>query len=178
VSNQPRPNAEPPHAKESWRLRRVQRAQPHLDEGQHSWVPLWTIFAVMIVVLVAIGTFLLVWLGSFNRTDSVQSLPLTATPSRTMAAISTAQLVLTPTVVLFATTSTPTTLALTSTRTVPTARPTPGVVRYRVKPGDTLTAIAAKYHVTVRAIMTANRLRSSTIYDGEELTIPVLTPVP
>jgi membrane-bound lytic murein transglycosylase D len=45
-------------------------------------------------------------------------------------------------------------------------------MRYRVRPGDTLTSIAAKYHVSIQAIMVANRLRRDTIYDGEELIIP------
>jgi LysM repeat protein len=45
-------------------------------------------------------------------------------------------------------------------------------VRYRVRPGDTLTSIAAKYRVSIQAIIVANRLRSDTIYDGEELIIP------
>ena len=135
MSNQPRPNAGPPHAKEPWRLRRVQRAQPHLDEGVRSWVPLWTIFAVVIVVLVAVGTFLLLWLSSYNHTESVQSLPLTATPLRTVAAIATDQFATTPTVVLLGTTATPTTLPLSPIHTVPTARPTSRIVRYRVKPG-------------------------------------------
>jgi len=44
---------------------------------------------------------------------------------------------------------------------------------YRVQPGDTLSGIAARYGVSVEAIMAANSLPSrSTIYAGQVLTIP------
>src|SRR5919201_601742 len=44
---------------------------------------------------------------------------------------------------------------------------------YRVQPGDTLISIAARYGVSVDAIVTANSLPSrSTIYAGQVLTIP------
>src|SRR5919204_6858422 len=44
---------------------------------------------------------------------------------------------------------------------------------YRVQPGDTLISIAARYGVSVDAIVTANSLPSrSTIYAGQVLRIP------
>ncbi len=44
---------------------------------------------------------------------------------------------------------------------------------YKVQPGDTLISIAARYGVTVDAIVTANNLPNrSTIYAGQTLTIP------
>src|SRR5438128_1758225 len=44
---------------------------------------------------------------------------------------------------------------------------------YKVQPGDTLISIAARYGVTVDAIVTANSLPSrSTIYSGQVLIIP------
>lgn len=179
MSNPPKKSEPPQHSKEAWRLRRVQRAQPHLDEGERSWVSLWAAFTAVIVVLIAVGTFLVVWLGAFNHTDRVESLPLAASPSRTAATVGTEQFTSTPAPALVPVlTPTATILPLTPSRPVPTVRPTAGVVRYRVKPGDTLTAIAAMYHVTVQAIMTANRLQSDTIYDGQELIIPLPTPVP
>lgn len=45
---------------------------------------------------------------------------------------------------------------------------------YRVKPGDTLGAIASRYNVGVSTIKSANRLKGSTIMAGQELTIPYI----
>lgn len=44
--------------------------------------------------------------------------------------------------------------------------------KYTVQPGDTLSGIAARYGVTVNAIVVANNLPSSAIYSGQVLTIP------
>jgi membrane-bound lytic murein transglycosylase D len=46
-----------------------------------------------------------------------------------------------------------------------------GRVRYRVRPGDTLSAIAARYGTTVEEIKTWNNLSSSRIAAGGLLTI-------
>ncbi len=43
---------------------------------------------------------------------------------------------------------------------------------YKVKKGDTLGAIAAKYKVTVAALRAANGLKSNTIHTGQVLRIP------
>lgn len=44
---------------------------------------------------------------------------------------------------------------------------------YVVQRGDTLNAIARRFGVTVQAIMTANNLRSTAIFTGQSLWIPV-----
>lgn len=44
-------------------------------------------------------------------------------------------------------------------------------IRYRIRPGDTLTGIAAQYGTTVRALRSWNGLRSSWIAAGDHLTI-------
>jgi LysM repeat protein len=49
---------------------------------------------------------------------------------------------------------------------------------YTVKSGDTLSRIAAQYHVTVRAIRSANNLRTDSIKVGQKLKIPVKAPAP
>jgi membrane-bound lytic murein transglycosylase D len=50
--------------------------------------------------------------------------------------------------------------------------------RHRVEPGDTLTSIARKYHVTPRAIAAVNNLESNTELDpGEKLIIPAARPL-
>lgn len=57
-----------------------------------------------------------------------------------------------------------------------TPRPTKTPVRvvyYRVRLGDNLTGIAARFGTTVGAIMRANNLSSSVIYAGQVLVIPV-----
>ncbi len=46
-----------------------------------------------------------------------------------------------------------------------------GRVRYRIKPGDTLTGIAAEYGVTVSELRSWNKLRGSVIAAGSTLTI-------
>jgi LysM repeat protein len=78
----------------------------------------------------------------------------------------------TPTATL---TTTPTiTGTPTSTPTVPpTGTPTPEVTTYIVRPGDTLSTIAAQFDVTVEALMEANGLTNHMIQVGQELIIPV-----
>jgi LysM repeat protein len=46
-------------------------------------------------------------------------------------------------------------------------------VWYRVRPGDSLSELAARYGTTVRAIQRANGLRSTRIFVGQRLCIPV-----
>jgi LysM repeat protein len=49
-------------------------------------------------------------------------------------------------------------------------------ISHTVQPGDTLTTIAAKYNVSIAAIVTANSLPNpDTIYPGQTLRIPVNT---
>lgn len=45
-------------------------------------------------------------------------------------------------------------------------------LEYRIRPGDTLSEIAARFGVTVQAIQAANGLRGTRIIAGEKLTIP------
>jgi len=57
--------------------------------------------------------------------------------------------------------------------------PPPGqTTTYVVQRGDTLSAIARRFGTTVQAIMSANRLTSTTIYVGQRLVIPVGSPPP
>ncbi len=60
----------------------------------------------------------------------------------------------------------------------PTATATPEVTTYIVRPGDTLSLIAAQFRVTVQAIMDANGLTDYVIQVGQELLIPVETGTP
>ena len=60
----------------------------------------------------------------------------------------------------------------------PTPTPVPtaganGVIRHRVREGETLLAIAAQYNVTVEEIQSANNLTDVLIRAGDELIIPV-----
>lgn len=77
-------------------------------------------------------------------------------------------------------TPTPAPPSATLTGVPPTATNTPRptktpvrVVYYRVRLGDNLTGIAARFGTTVGAIMRANNLSSSVIYAGQVLVIPV-----
>jgi LysM repeat protein len=59
--------------------------------------------------------------------------------------------------------------------TAPTAQPSPkpGLQIYKVKPGDTLSAIAARFDTTVSAIVNLNNLRNAnSLTVGQELKIP------
>ena len=49
--------------------------------------------------------------------------------------------------------------------------PGPHGISYRVKPGDTLTAIASQYRTTVHELLSWNRLRDSRIATGNLLTV-------
>ena len=50
------------------------------------------------------------------------------------------------------------------------------VVYHRVRQGDTLSAIASKYGVSVDAIRTANKIRGSLIHPGQDLLITAVPP--
>lgn len=57
--------------------------------------------------------------------------------------------------------------------TTPTKPTTPTTVKYTVKKGDTLYAIAKKYHVTVQQLVSANKLSNANVLRiGQVLTIP------
>lgn len=53
---------------------------------------------------------------------------------------------------------------------------TAGATVHAVKSGETLTSIATRYGVTVRALRTANHLTTDRIVVGQKLTIPIKTP--
>jgi LysM repeat protein len=82
-----------------------------------------------------------------------------------------------PTLVTTPITTTPTvrfTETITFTLATPTVpRGTAAFVRYKVRLGDTLSAIAETYHVSVSSIIRMNGLRTEMIYEGQELLIPV-----
>jgi LysM repeat protein len=168
----------------------VQQAQRHIGEGDRSWVPVWTTFAAVILITIAVGTMLFVWLNGRSGSKGVESVPLVVTPATTLPAggidlgasapAATAQVVSTPTITFLLEVTPTHTIAPshTSSRTPAVNKTTPSVVRYGVKPGDTLTAIAAEYHVSIQAIVDANRLRNDTIYVGQELIIPVTASKP
>ncbi len=69
-------------------------------------------------------------------------------------------------------------LLLLSLTLVPAASAQEGQVIHIVRPGENLYLIAARYNVTVRAIMRANGLRNpNVIYVGQELIIPTATQI-
>ncbi|MBI5031105.1 MAG: LysM peptidoglycan-binding domain-containing protein [Chloroflexi bacterium] len=174
------PKAPPPRGKEAWRFRRVSRAQPHLDEEKPSLPILWMAVGGVILIVVIVGVFVVWRMTSSTPASVVLPTPATFSPTQTvlptkLPSTSTPVSVQTRTLVP----ATPTATAMpTMTPTVPKPTATPSAIRYRVKPGDTLTEIAAQYHVTIRSIMVANNLKNEIIYAGQELIIPRPTPTP
>jgi LysM repeat protein len=54
----------------------------------------------------------------------------------------------------------------------PPATPGASIQRYKVRSGDTLSEIAARFGVTVKAIKAANSLQGNVIRVGQVLIIP------
>lgn len=54
-----------------------------------------------------------------------------------------------------------------------TPSPTPASITYTVRPGDTLSVIAARFGTTVEALREANRLTGDLLRVGDELRIPI-----
>lgn len=156
-SNRPnRPRSKPP---EPWRIERmVQRVPAHLGE-ENSFSPWLVVGAVAVIVLVA---GLLVFFSGVPQTLT-GAVPTALTRTRT------------PRSATIVVTATPE--AETPTFT-PTRRPTPFMVTYTVKSGDTLIDIANKYNVTVDQIRDANNLSNDLIHVGDKLLIPQPTPTP
>lgn len=138
----------------------VQRVPAHLGETARESVSPWIMVAGVILLLIVACAIIFILLGGTSRLGS--SIGVTATPTRTRTA--------TP-----ATTILPITLPATNT---PAPGPTAATIKYKVKLGDNLTAIAAKYKVSIQAIMAANDMKDDTIRIGEELIIPLPTPTP
>jgi LysM repeat protein len=96
----------------------------------------------------------------------------TATPTATSTSTPTASYTPTPTPTSTPT-STPTPTSTSTPTPSPTNTPMPTPIIYTVKRGDTLSAIAAMYGITVEAIAEANGLSVSTILRiGQQLIIP------
>ena len=172
------PKAPPPHGKEAWRFRRVSRAQPHLDEEKRTLPILWLALGAVILIVVIVGV-LVAWRMSSTPAAIVFPTPTMLAPTQTALPTS---IVATATPLASATrTAIPATATSTATATfTPTvAKPTATTIaKYKVKPGDTLSAIAADHHISVQSIMTANGLKNEIIYIGQELIIPTPTPTP
>jgi LysM repeat protein len=171
-------NPQPPQrAKESWRWRGVSRAEPHL--GERNGVPgiLWIILGGVVFVLAILGVLFVRQMGSSTPVPAVIRNSTTIPPSLTA-------LPTTPSPTVQAPSSTPRPISTntphppTSTATATAAKPTAAFAKYRVQPGDTLSAIADKHHVSLRSIILLNGLRNDIIYVGQELIIPLSTPHP
>lgn len=162
MSSQPPVNAPPPQrGKDPWRLRGVHRAEPHLGEDDRSPQVVWAMAAGIVFLLAIVGGAI------FFQARSPAPLP-TSAPSATP----------TPPPTPGSNIASPTFTPAPATAVPTTPRPTAALVRYRVRAGDTLSEIAQKYNVTVRAIQQTNGLKNETIYEGEELVIPVAPPRP
>jgi LysM repeat protein len=138
----------------------VQRVPAHLGEITNDALPPWIVIAGIVLLIVVIGIVAFVLLGGPARLGW-GSAPAISTPTRTPRAV-------TPIVTTIIATPIPS----------PTLGPTPVTVKYRVKAGDSLIEIAARYKTTVQAIKAANNLKDDTIRVGEELIIPLPTPTP
>ena len=165
-----------------WLLRQfVRPVQPHIGEGfafPQSLV-IAGIIALMFVAFIVLYGIAGQALGgsSAPKTKAPGGAPISTTSAT--RALATASPVVTrapggsavPTVA--ATTAPVTVAAPTQAPMGSTAVPTQaGGTKYKVKAGDTLSSIAAKFNVSIQAIMAANNMKSDAIYAGEELIIP------
>lgn len=138
----------------------VQRVPAHLGESTRESVSGWVMLAGVALLLMVVCAVLFILLGGASRLGLGIS-AATATPTRTRL-----------------TTPAVTTLPVTLSVPSPTPTPTVATVKYKVKPGDSLLAIAARYRVSVQAIMAVNNLKDETIRVDQELLIPLPTPTP
>ena len=151
-----------PGRSEPWRHERmVQRVPAHLGETGNDSLPPWIVIAGIVLLVAVVGVVAFILLGGPARLGWGGA-AVTATPTRTPRAV-------TPIV---------TTILATPSAPTPTLGPTPATIKYRVKPGDSLIEIAARYKVSVQAIKNANNLKDDTIRIGEDLIIPLPTPTP
>jgi LysM repeat protein len=147
-----------PGPSEPWRKQHmVQRVPAHLDEA--TGTPRWLVIAGIAVGVVIVCALVFFLLGGSSRLNAF-GVGSTATPTRTRTPAS-------PPITIIP--------AIIPTGT-PTVGPTAVTIRYRVRPGDTLSALADRYHVPVRVIMQANGLKDETIRIGDDLLIPLPTP--
>ncbi len=160
---------------EPWRIKRlVFRAQPHLNEIVTGPMPQRILLAGVVVLMVVAALMLFFWIEAATKTSAKATptlVPSPAAPTRTLAA---------PTAAPAASTPVPTQVRPPTPppSAVPTKAPAATSVKHRVKAGDTLTSLSAKYDVSVQSIMKANNLKNDTIRIGDELTIPLPTRTP
>ncbi len=162
ASERPTPPPAPrPKRTEPWRHERlVQRVPAHLGETMGDSLPPWLVMAGLAMLIVIIGIVAFILFGGPQRLGW-GSAPVPPTRTSTPRAV-------TPIITTIVATPIPS----------PTTGPTPGVIKYRVKPGDTLLEIAVRYKTTVQAIKNANNLKDDIIRVGDELLIPLPTPTP
>ena len=139
----------------------VQRVPAHLGETTGDIVSPWVMVAGVALLILIVCAVLFVLLGGGARFGfGASTNPTPTRPART---------------------ATPAITILTVTLPAPpssTPGPTAASVKYKIKSGDTLIAIAAKYKVSVQSIMAVNGLKDDNIRVGDELTIPLPTPTP
>ncbi|MBI4787317.1 MAG: LysM peptidoglycan-binding domain-containing protein [Chloroflexi bacterium] len=153
-----------------WVLERMlHRAQPHLSEVRPGRLSQSLIIAgVIVVMLIAFG-LLYTWVGRMMDGNGQAAAP-TPAPARSATPLAATRAATAPSLALPTAGATGTLPIATPPSFTPTA--VPAQAKYRVKAGDTLSAIAATYGVSVQAIKNANGLQSDTIRIGEELVIP------
>jgi len=159
TQERPTPPSRPGGKNESWRVERmVQRVPAHLGETTPESVSPWIMVAGIGLLALVVCAVLFFLLGGTSRFFASAT---TATPTRARS--------ITPAVTIIPVTAPPPSPSATATL-VPD--------KYTVKPGDTLIEIAAKYKISVQAIMTANGMKDEKIRVGDVLLIPRPTPTP
>lgn len=159
-----RPTSPPsrPGRTEPWRIERmVQRVPAHLGETTREPVSPWIVIAGLVLLILVSCGVLFVLLDVPSR---LAGLGFRAQPTATRT-----PRVVTPGVTILPPTPAPPT---------PTAGPTAVTTKYKVKAGDTLSSISARYHISIEAIKIANGMTNDTVRIGDELTIPLPTPTP
>lgn len=142
--------------------RMIQRVPAHLGESTRESASPWIVLAGVILLFLIACAVIFILIGGPARLGGLGLGGGTPTPTRALRSA-------TPAVTIIPVTLPP---------TGPTPGPTPTPVKYKVKPGDSLLEIAARYKVSVQAIKAANGLKDDMIRVGEELIIPLPTPTP
>jgi LysM repeat protein len=167
-----------PGQKEAWRIERlIRHAPPHHGETGPSRLLLSVAAVGVLGFLLALGSLL--WPREPSLSDpGVTAPPAVATRTPVRVISSTSVRPSSPLPTASPVRPSPPIPTATVPRPSSTVPPTPAARKYKIQPGDTLLALANRFHVTIEAIQAANGMTDTFLRAGEELIIPLPTRAP